>query len=187
MHKTLFALSAIFLVAFTAFGQAKSNDSVSQQIRSARAEKTFTLTYDAAGNASKLMGVAENFDDREANAAGIRAMNFAVGFFYPGREIAKAPERVMLTFWVLTKKPRFAENHRWTLVAGQKTLDLGDARYAAKARSDMEYLNFEISRADLTAIARETNVRFRLGEYEFTFTRAQLKALADLLSISAVE
>lgn len=184
MYKTLFALSVIFLFVFTALGQSKSNDAISQQIRRARAEKTFTLTYDAAGNTSKLMGVAENFDDREVGAAGVRAMNFAVGFFYPGQQIAKAPDRIMLTFWVLTKKPRFAENSRWTVFAGGETLDLGAARYAAKPRSNMEYLNFDVSRDDLAKIARAANVRFKLGEYEFTFSPGQLKNFADLLAIS---
>jgi hypothetical protein len=184
MYKTLLALSALLLFSFSICGQSKSNETISHQIRRAHAEKSFTLSFDASANMSKLMGVSENFSDNDANAAGVRAMNFAVGFFYQGQSLAKAPDRIMLTFWVLTKKPRFAENHHWTVFTGQETLELGEARYAAKARNDMEYLNFEISRADLAKIARESSIRFRLGEFEFSFTRQQLKNLADLLILS---
>jgi len=80
----------------------------------------------------------------------------------------------------LTKKPRFAANHN--LMVGD--IDLGTARYAAKPRENMEYLNFEISRENLSKIALESNVRFQLGEAEFSFSRDQLKILADIVILS---
>jgi hypothetical protein len=172
------------LLTCAAYNQSKTNDTILRQIRKARADKTTTLTYDSGSNMSKIMVVAENFPDNQADAAGVRAMNFAAGFFYPGQEITKAPEQIMLTFWIMSGKPRFAEYHRWTVYAGQETVDLGEARYAAKPRTDMEYLNFNIGRGDLAKIAAGSNVRFKLGEYDFSFSRDQLKALADLLVIS---
>ena len=51
----------------------------------------------------------------------------------------------------------------------------------------MEYLNFDISRENLTKIAKESGVRFHLGNSDFTFTRAQLKLLADVLLVSDVK
>ena len=70
----------------------------------------------------------------------------------------------MLTFWVLTKKPRFAENHNLLVTGESGRLDLGAARYAAKPRENMEYLNFEISREDLAKIAQDAAGRFSLGD-----------------------
>jgi hypothetical protein len=58
------------------------------------------------------------------------------------------------------------------------------ARYAAKPREQMEYLNFEISRENLMKIAGQTEVRFQLGDEEFTFTKSQMKLLADLLVVT---
>jgi hypothetical protein len=48
----------------------------------------------------------------------------------------------------------------------------------------MEYLNFEISRENLMKIAGQTEVRFQLGDEEFTFTKSQMKLLADLLVVT---
>ena len=183
--KNLFLIACVVcLLSATALSQVKSNDTVSQQIRRLGSSKTFTLVFDDSGNNSKLMGVSENFSDADAGSAGVRAMNFAAGFFYAGDGIAEAPREIMLTFWVLTKKPRFAENHHLTVRTASETIDIGDARYSPKPRSDMEYLNFVISRDALARIAGGSNVRFRLGDHDFTFTRSQMKLLADLLLLS---
>ena len=64
---------------------------------------------------SKVMAVAENFPDAEASRANVRAMNFAIGFFYLGQTLERAPDPILLTFWVLSKKPQFGENHSMTL------------------------------------------------------------------------
>jgi hypothetical protein len=48
----------------------------------------------------------------------------------------------------------------------------------------MEYLNFEISRENLARIAGQSELRFMLGDEEFTFTRSQMKLIADLLAIT---
>ena len=130
------------------------------------------------------MYVAENFSNAEASKAGIRAINFAAGFFFAGSELRTAPDTVKLTFWAKSKKPRFSASHRLTVYLGGEVLDLGDARYAAKAATGMEYLNFELSREALTKIANSSNVRFTVGEHEFTFTSGQLKGLAALLLVS---
>jgi hypothetical protein len=174
------------LLAPFAAAQSKSKDTILQQIRNTRSDKAITLYADPSGGNSKLMAVSENFDDDQTGSAGVRAMNFAAGFFFAGQELTRSPDPIMFTFWAMTKKPRFAENHHLTVFLPAETLDLGDARYAAKARTDMEYLNFELSRETLTKIARESNVRLRLGDHDFNFTRAQLKLLADLLIISDV-
>jgi hypothetical protein len=63
-------------------------------------------------------------------------------------------------------------------------LVIGSARYIAKAREQMEYLNFEISRENLARIAGQSELRFMLGDEEFAFTRTQMKLIADMLSIT---
>ena len=130
------------------------------------------------------MAVAENFDDGETGRAGIRAMNFAMGVFYPGSEITVAPDPVMLSFWVKTKSPRFATSHNLTIISDGVTIDLGDARYAAKSREDMEYLNFNFTRSQLRQIAAGNSVHARLGTHEFTLNAAQIKLIRDFLAVT---
>lgn len=184
MKKSVFAILAVLSLTIFASAQSKANDAIANQIKALRADKTFTLSYDESGKTSKLMVVAENFSDREAGEAGIQAMNFAVGFFYPGKELANAPDPIMLTFWVLTKKPRFSADHSLMVTLGDENLVIGVARYVAKPRENMEYLNFQITREQLGKIAMRSDVKFRLGSEEFSFTKEHLRNFANLLIIS---
>ena len=187
MKNLLFALVLLFLLSSSFAAQSVSNEAIRQRLKNLHADKSLTLSSEPGDTTSKLMGVSENFSDGEAGSAGVRAVNFAVGFFFAGQELTKSPDRVMLTFWVLTKKPRFAENHQLTVFLPGEILVLGDARYSAKERTGLEYLNFDISRENLTKIAGESSVRFHLGNSDFTFTRSQLKLLADVLVVSEVK
>ena len=182
--KTLATLLAILLLAALSFSQEKTNDQINRQIRSLGVERV-NVSFDASSNMSKLMAVAENFSNRDADSAGVQAINFALGFFYAGSSLKSAPESVHFTFWVLTKKPRFAERHHLTVDADSKQLDLGDARYAAKPAQNMEYLNFELSRADLAAIGSAKTVTFRLGEHKFSATASQLKLIFATAQIAS--
>ena len=132
MKKLLFALVLLFLLSISFRAESVSNDAIRQRLKGLHADKSLTLSSDPGDTTSKLMGVSENFSDGEAGSAGVRAMNFAVGFFFAGQELKKSPDQIMLTFWVLTKKPRFAENHHLTVFLPGEILVLGDARYAAK-------------------------------------------------------
>jgi hypothetical protein len=179
---TLVALF-ILLLALAASAQ-KTNDAISKQIKSLKADKNISLEYDTASNSSKIFVRADNFADAEAKKAGIQAMNFGMAHTYVGQALAAPPESFDLAFWVLTKHPRFATSNTWTATLGIDTLDLGDARYGGKPREDMEYLNFHVSRENLVKIAAETNVKFKLGEAQFTFTPAQLTLFKNLLAIT---
>lgn len=186
--KRLIALCAATLFfAVTTSSQSLTNTTIRERIKSQNAENSIALSYDAAGKTSKIMAVSENFSKDEASRSGILAMNFAAGLFYPGDDFVKSPESFLLTFWVLSKKPRFGANHALTITIPDEVLVIGSARYAAKPREQMEYLNFEISRENLTKIARQTNVRIQLGDEEFTFTKSQMKLMADLLIITETE
>lgn len=169
--------------SFSAVSAQKSNDAIAAQIKSLKADKTITLTYDAPSNTSKIMVRADNFLDSEANKAGIQAMNFGMAFFYTGTVLQTPPETINLTFWVLTKKPQFAAANKWIVTLTPDVLDFGDARYAAKPGESMEYLNFKISRAVLAKIAAGTGVKFRLGTADFTFTAAHIAIFKNLLAI----
>ena len=172
-----------FALAITANAQI-SNDTIQTRIRSLKAEKSITLTFDAAGGTSKLMAVSENFSKDDAGRSGILAMNFAIGHVYAGDAITQEPESFMLTFWVLTRKPRFGSNHAMTVALRDEMLVIGSARYVAKPKQEMEYLNFDISREKLAKIAGGSDVRFMLGDQEFTFTASQMKLFSDLLTIT---
>jgi hypothetical protein len=185
MFKLTLPAVTILLIALSAFSQGKSNDVINRQIRSLGVEKSITVTFDASGNSSKLMAVTENFAYSETDRAGIMAMNMASGFFYPGQALAATPERLLFTFWCKTRKPRFADNHKLTVeLAGGRTIDLGDARYSPRPRDDMEYLNFEITPADLAALASAASATFHLGAYNFTLTPQQQKVLRALTRIA---
>jgi hypothetical protein len=173
--------------ALTVSAQSLSNDTIRERIRTLHAENSIALTYDDAGKTTKIMAVSENFSKDEAGRSGILAMNFAAGLFYPGDNFVKAPESFLLTFWVLSKKPRFGASHSLAVVLPDEILVVGSARYAAKPREQMEYLNFDISRENLAKIAGQTDVRFHLGDEEFSFTKSQMKLFADLLTVTAIE
>lgn len=180
----ILSITAVILLALSSVSAQKTNDAVSKQIKALKADKTITLTYDAGSNTSKLMVMSPNFDGKEAAKAGVQAMNFGMAAFYPGQAITAAPDSFNFTFWVLTKKPVFGAAHKWTAPVGAETLDLGDARYVSKPGENMEYLNFKISREQLTKIAAAPGTKFKLGTAEFTFTADQSTLLKNLLAVS---
>jgi hypothetical protein len=183
--KTCALAIAVLLLSAASFAQEKTNDELSRQIRSFGVDH-MNVTFDASSNMSKLMAVAENFSNRDADSAGVQAINFAMGFFYPGQSLKISPESIHFSFWVLTKKPRFAENHRLTVEADGRTLDLGDARYAAKPAQNLEYLNFDISRTDLAAIGSASSVTFHLGGHTFSAAPSQTRLILATARIADV-
>lgn len=183
--KTLFpAFLAMLCVSSVLQAQGKSNAEIERQLKSLGADRNVTLSFDLNANMSKLMAVSENFSDSESSKANVRAMNFAIGFFYPGQSFAQAPDPILLTFWVLSKKPQFGEDHSMTLFVADESIEIGDSRYVARTRDGMEYLNFHLSREVLTKIASNANARFRLGNAQFRFAIGQQRMLADLLLLS---
>ena len=180
--KRVFVFSAILLTVVPfAFAQSKSNTEINKQIRQLN-EKNISVSYD--GSTSKLMAVADNFADKESAKAGIQAMNFAVGFFYPGDQLKDSPDPIMFTFWVLSKKPRFADIQNVIFNVDGQPLLVDNIRYSARARDNVEYINCKLSRADISKIASGRDVRVRLGEGEFKFLPAQIRMMADVLVIS---
>ncbi len=182
--RALFSVLVVILVAAYCASAQKSNDAISKQIKSLKAEKAITLNFDAGSDTSKIMVVSENFDGKEASKAGLQAMNFGMAVFYQGKSLTERPERFDLSFWVMTKKPKFAAAHKWIVALTDETLDLGEARYTSKPRDNMEYLNFKISRTDLAKIAAQNNVRFKLGNADFAFTSAQMTLFKNLLALA---
>ena len=174
-------LSILFLVlllsASVAFAQ-KTNSQLVSQIHNGKIKLTFE------GGSTKLMAVAENFTDAEARSARVMAMNFAIGFFYPGQTLERMPNDMLLTFWVMSKKPVFAERHSLTFYVDGDEIIVGDGRYSARARENMEYLNFTVSRDVLAKIASTSNVHFKLGDSTFKFSNDHMRMLADLLMLS---
>lgn len=172
---------ALFIVS-SAAAQGHSFDELKKEIRDLRADH-FSLSYDQDSNESKMMAVAENFDQKESSKAGVQAMNFASAFNFAGRSLTAAPSTLNFAFWVLTKRPRFAADHHWAVTSGDKTFELGDARYVSKPNENIEYLNFVLTREDLKKISAP-GAKFTVGGYQFTVTPAQTKMLSDLYTLS---
>ena len=187
MKSILAVVAVVLTLSISSLAQSLTNEAITNRIRSERAEKAMTLTSDPVSKTSKIMAVSDNFVNSESSRAGLQAMNFAIGLFYPGQELKSTPETFLLTFWVLTEKPRFAGGHDMTVVLPEEMLVIGSGRYVSKPRDEMEYLNFEVSRENLMKIASQTETRFKLGDHDFTFTRSQMKLLADLLTVTNCE
>lgn len=172
----------IFCAAFCVAADAqKGADAINQQIRSLGESKAITLSVE--NGTSKLMAKAEAFDAKDTRKTGAEAISFGMAAYFPGASMTAAPDTVNFTFWVLTKKPRFANSHHWIAKLDDGQLDLGDARYASKPGEEMEYLNFKLSRNDLERIA-STARSFRIGDFDMSFTPSQLKLIRDLITIS---
>jgi len=181
MLRALLLPIILSIFVFPVLAQTKSNVEINKQIRQLN-EKNITVSYD--GNTSKLMAVADNFSDRDSAKAGVQAMNFAVGFFYPGEQLKDAPDPIMFTFWVLTKRPRFANIIDVTFSIDGERLLVDNIRYSARARDGVEYINCKLSRADMKRIAKGREVQVKIGENEFRFLPDQLRMLADVLTVS---
>ena len=183
VKRTIWLLFLAFALAASAAGQGKSFDVLKKEIRDLKAEREFTLTYDQDSDSAKLMAVSENFGQRSAGCEGAKAINFAAAFTFSGTTMTREPETINLTFWVLAKKPLFANTHHWTATGPNGSLDLGDARYAARASENIEYLNFIVSRENLTRISAP-GITFRIGQCSLEVTSSQTKLLADMLIFS---
>lgn len=184
MKKTIALLTVLIAGSLVASAQGKPNDQIERQIRSLGVEKQVSVSFDEGGNTSKLKAVAENFRDSEAGAAGVRAMNFALGFFYAGNTLQNSPDRIMFSLWVMSKKPRFAQDHHLIIETGSSQVDLGDGRYSPKPQMDMEYLNYEITHQDLESVAAGSNVIFRIGQNRFSVTADQIKVIRAVTKIA---
>jgi hypothetical protein len=182
----IFLFLVITLFAFaSAFSQSKSNDEINKQIRHLNVQKNITVSYD--GSTSKVMAVADNFSEKDSSRAGIQAMNFAIGFFFFGDKLQSAPDPILLTFWVLSKKPRFTADYDVTIDLGNEVMSLGEVRYAAKPRENMEYLNCKITREQLERIVKNPGPTVRIGQSQFKFSPDQTQLLEDLLNVSNPE
>lgn len=183
--KHISLLVSIFVLISAASAQTRSNDAIRQQLKSLGSE--IAVNFDQNSKVTTIKGVAENFANDEAKRAGVKAMNFAVGVIYPGDGLDRSPEQFMLSFWVLSGKPRFGEDHTFNVFFGDGTMQLGDARYTARSRDGMEYLNFNLTRDQIKRIAAESKVYFQLGGKTFNFTPSQLKLFADLYLATEVK
>lgn len=182
--------SALYLTALLpifAYAQSKPNASIETAIRKTGKQNTFRLSYDPDSNVSKLMMISGNFPSSDMGRIGVEAMHFVVGFMYSGQEISSRPDSMILTFWVLSRKPRFAKDHGLVLSSGVDRTDLGQARYISKTRENMEYLNFNIDWSDLEKIASGTVGEIKLGDHRLNLTAQQKNDLLGLLRLSDPE
>ena len=174
-------LTILFAINISA--QTKTNEAVEKQIKNLRLAQT-KLTYNPESNMSKIMVIADDFGFDQDKAAKVQGFNFGIAFFYQGKVLTAAPSEINLTFWVKTDKPRFAENHHLTVFVGNETLDLGDARYAAKPNENMEYLNFKFSPETLSKIGNSPEARLKIGNSEFKFLPTHLKVISGIVKIA---
>lgn len=185
MRQILSILVVTAVLSIAALAQVKSNAAISNQIKSLKAEKYLELNYDKPSNFTKIMAFGEDFGRDQDKSNGLSSFSFGMTFNYLGDQLQVRPESFILTFWAKSGKPKFAASHALKVTVDGETLDLGDARYATKAREkDMEYLNFNISRENLKKIAGGNSVQMTIGNAQFKFTSEHMKLFRNLLTIS---
>jgi len=177
----LILLTTIFISA-SVIAQSNTNAEINSHIKALNAGEFITLTFN--GNTTTIRAVSDNFSQTEASRSGIQAMNFALGLYYPGDKLLHTPEKLLLSFWVLTKKPRFGEHNSLSFKKNGATIDLGNSRYVYKDRLDVEYLNFELRPEQLAALMASDGGKISLGSETFTLTSSQKKIFKDILEIT---
>ena len=180
-------LSQIILLIFSTivFTQTKSNEAVSSQIKSLKAEKILILDYDKSSNSTKIMAFGEDFGREQNKPNNLSKFSFGMMFNYAGNTLSYTPESFVTTFWAEGKKAGFAASHALTITIDGENVELGEARYATKSGDNREFLNFNFPREVLEKIVNGKNVQMKLGNTNFKFTPEHLKLFAGLLAISS--
>jgi hypothetical protein len=176
--KYLLPLAAVLFFATAISAQSKPNSSIEQQLSASGSNAT--VNFDANSKVTTLKGVAENFTDSDTKRAGVRAMNFAVGAIYAGDKIERSLDPLTLSIWIMSGgKHRFDEDHSLVAVMASERTELGTGRYTAR-RDGMEYLNFNLTREQITNLADAST--WIVGGKQFAPTGAQKKLLRDILA-----
>jgi hypothetical protein len=179
MTKIFTTTLLVLLLAVAAFAQGKSGEAISKQLKALKADKIYSLNYDKASDTSKIYGFSENFDD--AARSNLAFFRFGLAFFFPKQTLLTAPDTYVLTFQSGSKKPFFAQSHSLKFTVDKEDLDLGEARYVAK---DIEYLNFKLTREQLSKLAKGKDVRMKIGTLELALKPEHIKMFANLLAVS---
>lgn len=175
--KTFLTIAFTLLLSISLHAQAKTNALIEQQLKSSGANAT--VQFDPNSKVTTLKGVAENFSDSDTKRAGVKAMNFAVGALYAGDKIERTIDPLTLSFWIMSGKPRFGEDHTLAVVSGSDRADLGSGRYVAR-RDGMEFLNFSLTRDQFAKVAEAST--WVIGGKQFTPTVSQTKLLRNILA-----
>jgi hypothetical protein len=180
-------LSIIVIIVFLsvfAMAQTKSNEQILSQMKTLSVGKNIQLEFDKGSNYSKLLILSNELTNEQAKKNGLSSLTFGMMYGFNGKELTFTPNAFVLTFWAKGKNAKFAEAHNWTVNVDGEMLDLGDARYARRNSDDREFLNFSITRENLTKIAQAQNVSFSLGNFQLKFTAEQLKQFGNFVSLS---
>lgn len=186
MRKILPLLLIVLFTSTFAFSQGKTNQAIASQIKSMNAEKYLQIDYVKSVGVTKILGFGENFGRDQVKENGLSELSFGITFNYAGDKLTSVPEAFIMTFWVKSDKPKFAQSHGLKFMNGAENLDLGDARYAVKSsEKGMEFLNFVISRENLMKIAESgSNAQIMLGDSEFKFSPEHIKLFKIILAVS---
>lgn len=180
--KTLLTLIITLFFVSSINAQSKSNTAIEQQLKSSGANAT--VHFDLNSKVTTLKGVAENFSDSDTKRSGARAMNFAVGALYAGDKIERSIDPLTLSFWVMSGgRARFGESQSLIANVNGENIDLGSGRYTFR-RDGMEYINFNLTRDQLSKLANATT--WTLGGKQFTPTGSHKKLIRDILASTQV-
>lgn len=81
MNKILSVSLFILIFAFAVFAQTKTNDAITKQLKTLKADKTFGLNYDAASDTSKILGFSEDFGKEQTARNKLLSFRFGLTFF----------------------------------------------------------------------------------------------------------
>lgn len=183
MTKFYLITMIILLSAATAFSQLKSSEAIEKQLKTLKADKVFSLGYDKNSDFSKVYGFGEDFGEAQNKRNQVESMRFGLAFFFQGKDLKTAPNEYVMTFQAGTRQAKFSQAHSLKFTIDNENLDLGEARYANK-NDGTEYLNFKISRDQLSKLAKGKTVSLKIGNAEYTLAAAHLKMFADFFALS---
>lgn len=186
MKKLIFILLIVVSVSTFAFAQSKSNETISNQIKSLNAGKNISLEYDKSSNYSKLMLLSDGFGSEQNKKNGLSQFTFGMMYGFNGNVLNNQPDVFILTFWAKGKNTHFANSHAWKAVVDGETIEIGEGRYAKKNGDEREFLNFVVSRENLTKIANGKNVGFQIGQAQFNVSAEMLQMFTNFLKISTL-
>ncbi|MGI9035356.1 MAG: hypothetical protein ACR2GD_04880 [Pyrinomonadaceae bacterium] len=184
MRRIFLIITVVLLAAAFAAAQTKTDEAISNQIKSLKAEKTLELRYDKSSNVSKVLGFGADFGKEQDRANNLNSFDFGMTFFFAGNILTSAPDSFTTTFWAEGKRAVFAESNALTIIVDGENLDVGNARYARKTGDPREFLNFMMPRAYLEKIVKGHDVKLKIGAAQFKFKPEHIMLFSNLLAIS---
>lgn len=184
MRQVILAVFVVLTAVLFVSAQGKTIESINNQIKSLKAEKSISTQSGKESATSKVMAFGADFGKEQTKANNISSLTFGMAYSFPGNVMTTAPDSFTTTFWVEGKNQSFAESNRMTIIVDGEMLDVGNARYARKNGDPRQFLNYSIPRQFIEKIVQGRDVQLKIGNARFKFRSEHLTLFKNLLAVS---